>query len=501
MQFKYNINNQLPPLAWFALIAGDTINVECGNAVACNDQFFVSGAWAGNFADGDFLHSDLRCMTGCSIANQGISFSTSSYPQETMFSMNTPEGFAIANSLPLLLAATDSKLDRNFFHYEEALNSVAYGRLRYIKNVPVITPRGKQQLNLHICCTLDVATDGSFKATPIATATTFSTFDEYHNAMSAALRALRDNATDPARTKAYGMVSTISRGYDATAASALCRELGCDTTLTFNRPVKYAEDCGSDIARKMGYTHVIEGDANEVFTNEQLWEAEAAAGGDISLVVFDVFSKQYTNCMLFMGVRGDSMWDKTAIDRCNENFDYGRMKISNPQNPEHWLRTNTILVSVPLIFGDHWPQIAHVSNLDEMKPYSVGGNYDRPIPRKLVEDMGIERNEFGMSKKGAGYTCHFDTVGRMARKMSLKSFNSFSRYCRDKKGDFIPRVKNGIIFYTTEVAEYVNRATKVLKINYSMKRNEHYHSGPASALLVQWGVDTLRKQYKKNLNK
>ena len=33
-----------------------------------------------------------------------------------------------------------------------------------------------------------------------------------------------------------------------------------------------------------------------------------------------------------------------------------------------------------------------------MQPYSVGGDYDRPIPRRIVEEAGVGRHKFGMRK-------------------------------------------------------------------------------------------------------
>ena len=38
---------------------------------------------------------------------------------------------------------------------------------------------------------------------------------------------------------------------------------------------------------------------------------------------------------------------------------------------------------------------------NEMDPYRIGGNYDRPVPRRIVEEAGVARLLFGQTKKAA----------------------------------------------------------------------------------------------------
>ena len=35
-----------------------------------------------------------------------------------------------------------------------------------------------------------------------------------------------------------------------------------------------------------------------------------------------------------------------------------------------------------------------------MRPWSVGGGYDRPIPRRIAEEAGVPRQHFGQRKMG-----------------------------------------------------------------------------------------------------
>jgi hypothetical protein len=39
-----------------------------------------------------------------------------------------------------------------------------------------------------------------------------------------------------------------------------------------------------------------------------------------------------------------------------------------------------------------------LANSEAMRPWSIGGTYDRPIPRRLGEDAGVPRDRFGQRK-------------------------------------------------------------------------------------------------------
>lgn len=45
MNFAYNRQEQLPPLAWLAVFTKDseTVEVSCGDAVVCTEEWFAAG--------------------------------------------------------------------------------------------------------------------------------------------------------------------------------------------------------------------------------------------------------------------------------------------------------------------------------------------------------------------------------------------------------------------------------------------------------------------------
>jgi hypothetical protein len=57
------------------------------------------------------------------------------------------------------------------------------------------------------------------------------------------------------------------------------------------------------------------------------------------------------------------------------------------------------MVHVPTI-GVVDETIIGLSNSPEMAPWQVGGDYDRPIPRRILEERGIERGTFALQDVG-----------------------------------------------------------------------------------------------------
>ena len=59
----------------------------------------------------------------------------------------------------------------------------------------------------------------------------------------------------------YGIVTMISKWYDAPCCATIVKKTGGDTALTFTAEGKYAEDSGVEIAKQLGYSNIIERDA------------------------------------------------------------------------------------------------------------------------------------------------------------------------------------------------------------------------------------------------
>lgn len=332
-----------------------------------------------------------------------VTFVTPNHLQESLYSLVQNDEFLISNSLPFLLAYSGHQLDTNYYGYEYDLNSIFFGSKRCVKELKL----KNAIVQMHRYCNLKVSCNLLWEEIPKSAKVELRTFNDYKLKMSETLHKIISNASDAKRKCQYNLVTTVSKGYDASASSALVHDLGCNTALTFSSPEKYVNDSGVEIAQLLGYKNIIEGDGCAYMNNTALWEAESASCGDVGcLVAFNTFEQVYKDSLLFLGLKGDSIWGKDE-SLANRNFDFIKMSIAAEQNPEHYLRNNTIAISVPLILGYEWPSIYEINNSSEMEKYSVGGEYDRPIPRRLVEEKGVPRKAFGLKKHGAGFTYRF----------------------------------------------------------------------------------------------
>lgn len=85
MKFEYLLNKELPPLAWLADIKNEIVALLHGENVECRNEFFVEGAWNGNFSSGDFIDSDWFCGSGGAVKENRIVFSTPSHVTSGIF--------------------------------------------------------------------------------------------------------------------------------------------------------------------------------------------------------------------------------------------------------------------------------------------------------------------------------------------------------------------------------------------------------------------------------
>ena len=87
---------------------------------------------------------------------------------------------------------------------------------------------------------------------------------------------------------------------------------------------------------------------------------------------------------------------------------------------EFRLRTGMLVFDVPAIAGIHCHDVHRISRSPEMEPWSIGGDYDRPIPRRIAEEAGIPREGFGQEKM---FGLHRTTL----KPESLEDFKRFYR--------------------------------------------------------------------------
>lgn len=166
---------------------------------------------------------------------------------------------------------------------------------------------------------------------------------------------------------------------------------------------------------------------------------------------------------------------------------------------ESMLKNNSITISIPLIGGDCWLDMKRISESEEMKPFSIGNHYDRPIPRRLLEEAGVEREMFGMKKFGAGVSYSLDSFSRIRSKMSVHSFESLIKFKRSFPRKWWNDMKYNVAFCWINRSIYINYIFGKMHIRYRVKNTDERMgmiANPYSTMMLHWGVSIMKNRYK-----
>jgi hypothetical protein len=246
------------------------------------------------------------------------------------------------------------------------------------------------------------------------------------------IKGLYGNATASSRKMLYQPLATISSGYDSPASAVLAQEIGCTHAVTFiqARPeFSTTEDSGKKIGEILGL-RVAEYDRDTYVHGDNFPEAEflalGTAGEDVVMMPLESVLPAK---LLFTGYHGDKVWDRRNT---KVTPDIVRGDVSGVSLAEFRLRLGFIHVPVPFLGCVEHASIHAISNSTEMLPWSIGDKYDRPIPRRLVEEKGIPRNLVGQQKKAISqpFTMQFVQRKSLQTMMSTRSYQDFMHFAQ-----------------------------------------------------------------------
>jgi hypothetical protein len=393
----------LPKLAWLAEVETGTnvVTVHHGSSVETAPQWCVEGTWDGPFEDGDFQRAENLFGSGVRVDGQTLVFCSSVALVDRLFHVTWDGRLVVSNSLIQLLARTGARLDPRHNYRRESFASGA-GFKRYPNAFRVIHPRFRTiQQEYH--CNLALR-DGRIERLPRSQPRSFAGFDEYREALGAALARIRDNYRSGARRHAVVAFATTSTGYDSAAATVLARAAGVTETFTIALPPgadAQERDSGAPIAAALGMT------VRGLSTQPEDASAEMeryllAASVEGSEVFLENLARHIgASCqaaVLYTGYHGDVVWKRPA--RAPEAIDDMRRKdVSGLNLAEVRLVAGFFNVAVPFIYGRNMADITAISLSPEMQPWCVAADYDRPIPRRIVEAAGVPRQLFGQRKR------------------------------------------------------------------------------------------------------
>jgi hypothetical protein len=377
--------------------------VEHGPWVETRGHFFVEGAWSGDFAEGDFARSVALLGSGARLAGSTIAFSTTTHTMERLQSVRVGNELFVSNSLAYLLLATDDSLDPSYRLYERDFFTFLHGYDRAKRFIPT---RHGRTIQLHYHETFAVNSDLAITRERPPQPPSFTGYDEYVRYVQELLRGLSTNALAPERQVQFVPLSTISSGYDSPACTVLAQAIGCSRAITFRdaRPdynphsLTSLDDSGTAMAKYLGI-QVREFQRMQYLERIDMPEAEFIAtgnGGDD--IVMSVLEDDLPGTLFITGFLGDTLWGTSGGDPSRSAF-YAYTFPAGSTLSEFRIRVGFVHVPIPLLTFTRHADVRRISLSVEMEPWRVGGAYDRPIPRRLVEALGVPRGTWATEKK------------------------------------------------------------------------------------------------------
>lgn len=415
---------ELPKLGWLAAIDPDrkTVTFFHGPAVEGQGDWRVEGIWDGDFARGEFHRSEHFFGSGIRIEGERVYCVASSALVDRLFYCLQRRTVLVSNSAILLLAFTDSKLDRSHDYNLES-STILKGLEHYQKEFTILNPeidKFYQVYHENIVVTGEgISFERRSRIHDIAS------FEQYVSLLNDVLIRLRDNYSSPARRVRLDTFTTISSGYDSTAVACLAKAIGVQKCFISRRSnsrmpawidKRRAFDDGAPIADALQMQAICLDHHISSSSDDELY-FYAVDPAKTELVFHSMAAHIEKNCpaaVVFTGYHGDKMWDSKLEDK-HLNDQIIRGDISGLRLSEIRLKSGFIHVAVPFIFARSVTSISRITDLPEMEPWRLHNSYDRPIPRRIAEGAGVDRRLFGVRKKMVSTTRSYPSNAQLRR--------------------------------------------------------------------------------------
>ncbi|MCI0590597.1 MAG: hypothetical protein L0Y67_03190 [Gammaproteobacteria bacterium] len=506
LKFIFETVTSLPSLAWCAEIRrdSDSVHVGHGPAVETISDCFVEGAWGGDFQALDFSSALTFTGTGGLLARDGVLFTTPTHTLQAIYSMRFLERILCSNSLAFILAQANDEVDLCYKYYDSDLMSIRHGLDYYVRRIPTSERRW---IDIHYHCNIQISQDLRLTRLKKATPSPFSNYTDYHSFLEQEVELVTRNAGCDKRRNTYTPLTTISTGYDSPACAVLARAAGCREAVTFTRArsdFPDTADSGSRIAALLGLS-VEEYDPEEYRQIKGNPEVEFVATGlGAEDIVFAALERKLPGRLIYTGYGGGKIWA-----RVNSQVGHTFVRSDPSGGSLHEFRLRLGFINFPIAFigGTQHSSIHTISNSKEMVPWSLGNAYDKPIPRRIVEDAGIPRSLFGQSKKAVSRPylrsrAANPALNQWLSQESLVSFESFMGGVQV----FSSRFEKAYLYLLRRLCVFNLRVSDSVKLSFALRRlglpavhpfiPEKYVKEPGPhMLLFHWAIARLKRRY------
>ena len=511
MKFCFHLQNTLPKLAWCAHIkpGNPVIDLFHGPGVhTMTDQWFFEGAWAGDFMQGAFDLAQVCMGTGGKIVDGNACFVSPTHTLERLYVQKTEAGAFISNSLAFLLCQSGTNMDPQYIFYLFDILSYRHGLQRYTRSLPT---RTNHRVRLYYHCNINISKDLQVTELPKTLPPLFPNFSAYFTFLEESVSAIGFNAQSVERTHHFTPITTISSGYDAPAAAVFAKKIGAQEAILFpkarDRPVwffmssppqRLDESTGREIAKILGM-RVVEYDRMAYLQKTGFPEAEFYAGGaNVANVVMSPLENILSQKIFFTGFHGDGVWARTntAVGPYLQ-----RVGASGCGLSEFRLRLGFIHVPLPYFGAVRHESLYRLSNAEEMRPWRTNTSYDRPIPRRILEEAGVPGHLFGQHKNAIIVVTNFEGL---KSRMTPGSYQDFMRYFHRQHSFRIWKdlfIVNGLHYlYNVEhfLRSLLTSLEKRIGIKLPLPRmipDSYKFFKGIQPLCFHWGIEKIKTRY------
>jgi hypothetical protein len=474
-----------PKLAWLAVApaGADSIEVLHGPRVEVGDGWCAEAVWAGPFEAADFDRTDLVFGSGVRVRGSEVVFVTSATAMDRLWTWQGGGTTYVSNSLGALCARAGLRLIDGDTYANDCLSTIGtrWGATVCTRAFPTQSGEG------HVAWFNNLVYDGRTLREEVKpdVAPAFTTFASYYDFLIDAARRLGENLKSPARRHGVAPLTSVSSGYDSPAVAVIAKHAGCTEAVTIRQAASMwrGSDSGEAIAERLGLACRCYDRIGRTYPNEAaFW----AASGYANLLNWTLFEYPEPVCLFFVGCYGDSAWARKALTGPLEVDIFDDLAMG-----EWRLHAGVFQCVVPFWGLRHVEEIRRVTFSAEMAPWTVGGSYDRPIPRRIVEEAGIPRGEFAVRKKNSSHEAAFRWP------YSPEAHDSLARYLRGR-GLYAPgRLAVRLIRRMAHMETILhNNVCGPLGIR---RRLTPWQRIAGTHLLVQWANEEMTQLYRRGL--
>jgi hypothetical protein len=487
-KIDYCPSPDLPPLAWVARVHASRVAVACGLSIRTQDDAFFDGTWVGGQDLASVLDSTTPFGAGMVVRDGELFIVPAGHTCEGVY-LCRPDGadntLYVSNSIAGLLEATGLSLVKGV-DYVSRMIRLAEG----LDFTPIEIPTSGAPIEFHYFENLRIDERGRVTIIPKPREKPFVSYDDYLARMEAAAASLFANASG------YEPVIALSNGYDSTAMAVIAQHAGLRRAVTFAnaRPAREnesdTEDSGAATAGRLGIAAQVI-DRVSYMERDDLPEAEfLATGGPGEDVANSAMEPELHRRLLITGDVGAALYRFGRPKRS----DLWRLDLSGSSMTEYRLRVDFMFVPLPVFGMTEIPSLQEITLSEEMKPWSIGSYYDRPIARRIGEEAGgLPRGSFAAVKHAATALIHQDPERCMSA-ASLRALRDFAA----AEGTKLTLVERKPLRRRERFVIKASRRFHVDQIGRELAARQWamiHHEPRQGSVLFRWGVSVIRPRY------